>query len=111
MRVPGLGIDYPKFENLGLIPGQNQLDTPHNATGAIGWYHIYPKPGFKENAIFSAHVNYNGANGPFARLAQATANDQVVVVMENGLGIHVPGLCRPRVRDRFTVCHRQPAAH
>lgn len=83
MKIPKLGVDYP-IEELGLIPGVNQLDTPHNATGAIGWYHIYPKPGWQANALFSAHVNYNGSNGPFARLSQAQMDDQILIQMEEG---------------------------
>lgn len=83
MSIPSLGIDYP-IEELGIIAAKNELDTPKNATGAIGWYHIYPKPGFLKNSLWSAHVNYNGTDGPFARLNKAEVNTEITVSMADG---------------------------
>jgi sortase (surface protein transpeptidase) len=83
LSIPKFGIDYP-IEPLGLIAGANQLDTPHDETGEIGWYHIYPKPGFGQNSVYSAHVNYNGAAGPFDRLNEARIGDEIFVQMEGG---------------------------
>lgn len=88
MKIPSIGVDHV-IETVGLTPSGDQLDTPHNATGAIGWYSIaeYPnlkKPGFGGSAMFSAHVNYNGANGPFANLASVKAGDEIIVNMEGG---------------------------
>ena len=87
MRIPSLAINYPT-EKLGLKNG-NELDTPHNATGAIGWYEIaeYPnlaKPGFGGDAMFSAHVNYNGSNGPFANLYKIEGGAEIFVSMDGG---------------------------
>ena len=62
----------------------NELDTPHDTTGKIGWYYIYDKPGFNGNAFFSAHVNYEGKDGPFAKLAQANQGDEIDVQMDGG---------------------------
>lgn len=92
MKIPSLGVDFP-IEKLGLIAGQNQLDTPHNELGAIGWYEIpeYPrlaKPGFNGNSFFSAHVNYfsNGSYppGPFANLYKIQGGDMITVQMDGG---------------------------
>lgn len=88
MKIPSIGVDHV-IETVGLTPGGDQLDTPHNATGAIGWYSIaeYPKllkPGFGGSSMFSAHVNYNGVNGPFANLASVKSGDEIIVNMENG---------------------------
>lgn len=82
MMIPDLGVDYP-IENIGILPS-NQLDTPHNALGAIGWYHIYSKPGWGKNAVFSAHVNYNGGAGPFYRLHQIEADAEIDIQMADG---------------------------
>ncbi len=87
MKIPSIGVDHV-VETVGLENG-NQLGTPQNALGAIGWYSIpeYPnlqKPGFGGDAMFSAHVNYNGANGPFANLANVQGGDQIIVSMEGG---------------------------
>jgi hypothetical protein len=84
MAVPELGIDHP-IEEIGIKPNENELDTPKNATGAIGWYYIYDKPGFGKNSLYSAHVNYNGANGPFAKLANAVPEQtQITIQMAEG---------------------------
>ena len=37
MSIPDLGIDHP-IEEIGIKPNENELDTPKNATGSIGWY-------------------------------------------------------------------------
>lgn len=88
MKIPSIGVDHV-IETVGLTPAGDQLDTPHNATGAIGWYSVadYPnlkKPGFDGSAMFSAHVNYNGANGPFANLANVKGGDKIIVSMDGG---------------------------
>ncbi len=83
MMIPTLKVDYP-IEDLGLLQPQNQLDTPHDATGKIGWYYIYPKPGHGKNAFFSAHVNYNGKDGPFANLYKIQEGDEIEVTMDGG---------------------------
>ena len=65
MRLPSVGADHP-VEEIGIT--NNQLDTPTDANGSIGWYYIYDRPGHGGNAVFSAHKNYNFQDGPFARL-------------------------------------------
>src|SRR5690606_4098318 len=67
-----------------LIPGTNQLDTPHNPHNT-GWYDIYAKPGWGKNSLFSAHVDYfPNIRGPFNRLDESQPGDRVHVVMEDG---------------------------
>lgn len=88
MKIASIGVDHV-IEVVGLTPSGDQLDTPQNATGAVGWYSVpaYPnleKPGFGGNAMFSAHVNYNGTNGPFVNLAQVKGGDEIVVTMDGG---------------------------
>jgi LPXTG-site transpeptidase (sortase) family protein len=81
MVAPSVGIDHP-IEEIGIT--NNQLDTPKDGVGKVGWYHIYAKPGFGQNAVFAAHVNYNFKQGPFANLARIKAGDQITIQMENG---------------------------
>jgi len=83
MKIPTLKIDYA-IEDLGIKQSTNELDTPHDATGKIGWYQIYSKPGHLKNALFSAHVNYNGKDGPFANLNKAQEGDEILVAMDGG---------------------------
>ena len=82
MKIPSLGIDYP-IEELALKPN-NEMDTPHGYWTNIGWYYIYDKPGFLGNAFFSAHVNYEGKDGPFAKLAKANKDDEIDIQMADG---------------------------
>lgn len=80
--IPKLGVDA-EVEAIGLLP-DNVLDTPSDPHD-VGWYHIYDKPGFGGNALFSAHVDYwPDIRGPFFNLNSLVAGDEVVVVMENG---------------------------
>lgn len=98
---PKFGIDAP-IEELA-INGAGELDTPKAENTAVGWYHIYDKPGrvnpdngawlqfanlqklpTKGNSVFSAHVYYRSIPAPFNRLAQSQPGDEVVVVMEDG---------------------------
>lgn len=97
VKMPRLGIDYP-IELVGLTPAGDQLDTPHDATGKIGWYnttHTYipgipsekhGTPGWGGNTFFSAHVNWDQGrlDAPFKNLYLAQAGDQVVVEMAGG---------------------------
>ncbi len=87
MRIPSLGVDHG-IEVLGVTAG-NELDTPRNAVGAIGWYVVpaYPQlatPGTDGAAMFSAHINYNGANGPFANLSAIQGGADIFVTMADG---------------------------
>lgn len=83
MKIPRFEVDS-KIESIGLLPN-NQLDTPHDPYNT-GWYNIYDKPGFRGNAVFSAHVDYYpNIRGPFFRLFQSELGDDITVVMENGL--------------------------
>lgn len=82
IQLKRLGIDHP-VEEIGILPN-NELDTPKDALGKVGWYYIYDKPGFGKNSLFSAHVNYNFKNGPFARLSEAEPGDEIIVQMEGG---------------------------
>ncbi|MEX0782239.1 MAG: class F sortase [Dehalococcoidia bacterium] len=84
MTIPELGVDHP-IEEVGIKQPENELDTPKDATGAIGWYYIYDKPGFGKNSLYSAHVNYNGRNGPFAKLNNVVPEStQITVQMADG---------------------------
>jgi sortase (surface protein transpeptidase) len=83
-------LEIPRFdvsssvESLGLIPGSNQLDTPHNPLNT-GWYAEYGRPGWGGNSVFSAHVDYYpNIIGPFNKLSQLEAGDKIIVTMEDG---------------------------
>jgi Sortase domain len=83
-KIPKFKVDSA-VETIGLIPNTNQLDTPHDPLNT-GWYDLYSKPGFVGNALFSAHVDYwPNIIGPFKKLSELERDDEVIIVMENGL--------------------------
>jgi sortase (surface protein transpeptidase) len=83
LKIPRFNVDSA-IEAIGILPN-NQLDVPHNPYNT-GWYYIYDKPGFGGNAVFAAHVDYwPNIIGPFYNLSQLLEDDEIVVVMENGL--------------------------
>jgi sortase (surface protein transpeptidase) len=82
MQIPKLKVDAP-IEELA-INSRNELETPKAENTNVGWYHIYDKPGFGGNALFSAHVYYHSIPAPFQRLASTVTGDEIKVVMEDG---------------------------
>lgn len=81
MKIAAIGVDHP-VEEIGIT--NNQLDTPTDANGSIGWYYIYDRPGHGGNAVFSAHKNYNFQDGPFARLDKLNPGDSILIEMKDG---------------------------
>ncbi|MGD9934818.1 MAG: class F sortase [Dehalococcoidia bacterium] len=101
-QVPRLGIDAP-IEELA-INSLGELDTPKAENVAVGWYHLYDKPGrlnpdnrgwvdfggkqtvsgYAGNSVFSAHVYYHSIPAPFQKLSQARVGDEISVTMEDG---------------------------
>ncbi|MFN0093640.1 MAG: class F sortase [Dehalococcoidia bacterium] len=82
LKFSKFGIDAP-IEQLA-INSRNELDTPKDENRAVGWYHIYDRPGWNGNSLFSAHVYYRNVAAPFQRLAQSKEGDELSVVMADG---------------------------
>ena len=82
LKIPRFGVDAP-IELLG-VDETNTMETPKDTNTAVGWYHIWDRPGWGGNAIFSAHVYYHNLPAPFVNLAQSQPGDLVVVQMEDG---------------------------
>jgi len=82
MVAESVGINH-EIEEIGILPN-NQLDTPKDGVNKVGWYYIYDKPGWGDNAVFAAHVNYNFKKGPFADLAKVQAGDRITIQMVEG---------------------------
>src|SRR5688572_637832 len=74
MEIPKIGVRAP------IVPVGTQADgTMASPTGAvdIGWWQGR-KPG-EGNALFAAHVNWNGRVGTFFRLKDLKPGDEIVV--------------------------------
>lgn len=82
LALPRLGIDG-YIEEVPVV--NNEMQVPIDGLSAIGWYYDYSKPGWGENAVFSAHETWNRSQGPFYSLYLATPGDEITVTMDNGI--------------------------
>jgi sortase (surface protein transpeptidase) len=82
LSLPRLGINH-YIEPVPVI--NNEMQAPTDGVYAIGWYYDYSKPGWGENAVFSAHETWNRSQGPFYSLYLAVPGDQITVTMDNGI--------------------------
>lgn len=81
LAIPSLAVAAP-IMSLDLQP-DGSLEVPPGAEQA-GWYTGAPTPGEFGPAIIAAHVNWNGDDGPFARLSELTPGGRVVVSRADG---------------------------
>lgn len=77
LDVPALDLHVSQLVNLGLDDDAH-MEVPRDAT-STGWFVPGPAPGEVGPAILAAHVNYDGVPGPFARLHELKAGDEVTV--------------------------------
>jgi hypothetical protein len=99
LELPSLGVSADVMA-LGLEP-DGSLQVPPGAYPA-GWYTGGPTPGALGPAVVAAHVNWDGQDGVFARLAQLRGGDEVRITRADG---HVVTFAVDRVdqypKDRF----------
>lgn len=81
IRIPSLQVDASIIDR-GLQP-DGTMQVPPDAKDA-GWYTRSPIPGQTGPAVIAAHVNWKGVDGPFAHIDQLKADDEVVIVHDNG---------------------------
>lgn len=81
LTIPSLNVSAPIMD-LGLQP-DGALEVPPGVEQA-GWYTGAPTPGQLGPAIIAAHVNWDGADGPFARLSELAPGSRVVVSRADG---------------------------
>ncbi|GAA5109547.1 class F sortase [Haloechinothrix salitolerans] len=81
LAIPSLDVTAPIMD-LGL-QSDGSLEVPPGADQA-GWYTGAPTPGELGPAIIAAHVNWDGEDGPFARLHELTPGSRVVVSRADG---------------------------
>lgn len=74
MEIPKLGVRSP------IVPVGTEADGKMASPGTgvdVGWW-FGRKPG-EGNALFDAHVDWDGRPGPFARLHELGPGDEVIV--------------------------------
>lgn len=79
MEIPTIGMQAPVVPVGTMADGT--MASPQGAVD-IGWWEGR-KPG-QGNALFAAHVNWNGRQGSFARLKELKPGDEIVVRGDKG---------------------------
>ena len=79
--VAALGIDGPVIP-VG-VNADSQLDVPPDARTLV-WYRYGPSPGGPGSAVIAGHLNWRGATGIFARLAEMPVGATITVVYDDG---------------------------
>jgi sortase (surface protein transpeptidase) len=80
VRIPSIGVDNNQMMQVGLNPDRSLEVPPYSAPNLIGWFKLGPLPGEKAtcsfaagcpgSSIMNAHINADGVQGAFAKLAQ-----------------------------------------
>lgn len=82
--IPEIDVDSSSLITLSIEPDGKTFEVPRNAT-QVAWYDFTARPGTEgDNAIFSAHVDYQGQKGVFFRLQEVEEGDEVFVFMADG---------------------------
>lgn len=82
--IPKIDVDSSSIITLSIESDGKTFQVPKNAT-QVGWYDFTAKPGTANgNAIFSAHVDYQGQKGVFFRLQEVDEGDEFYVFMADG---------------------------
>jgi LPXTG-site transpeptidase (sortase) family protein len=76
LSIPALQVEA-NIIDLGL-QANGTMQVPPDAKDA-GWYVNSPAPGRPGPSVLAAHVNWKGEDGPFARLHELKAGDEVIV--------------------------------
>lgn len=80
VRIPSIGVNNNEMMQVGLNPDRSLEVPPYSQPKLIGWFKLGPLPGEKATcsfaagcpgpAIMNAHINADGVQGAFAKLAQ-----------------------------------------
>ncbi|GAA3219408.1 hypothetical protein GCM10017691_02800 [Pseudonocardia petroleophila] len=82
LDVPAIGVSTDRIAALAPDAGGVLAAPPDAAT--TGWFTRGPTPGAEGPAVIAGHVGVGGSTGPFARLADVAAGDEVTVHRADG---------------------------
>lgn len=81
IHIPSLGVTSNVID-LGL-QANGEMEVPPDAKDT-GWYVNSPIPGQPGPSVLAAHVDWKGEDGPFKRLHELKAGDEVIVESVDG---------------------------
>lgn len=96
--IPSIGVDSTDFMSVGLDENHELKAPTLDQPKTIAWYAASPSPGDRPNcaysegcvqsAIFDGHINANGVQGVFARLAKLKKGAKLAVSRNDGKTAH-----------------------
>lgn len=82
MQIPSIGLDAV-VESVGQ-DANGQLGTPKDPAH-VAWYPGFKHPGERGNAVFAGLQFADGKPGPFRRLIETKAGDEIVLTLSDGV--------------------------
>jgi hypothetical protein len=81
LQIDTIDVSHYPVRDVGL-EDDGQLELPDETE--IGWYKYGATAGQPGATVLAAHVNWKGADGPFARLGTVDPGDQIEISLDNG---------------------------
>jgi hypothetical protein len=81
LQIDTIDVSHYPVRDVGL-EDDGQLELPDETE--IGWYKYGATAGHPGATVLAAHVNWKGAEGPFARLGTVDPGDQIEVSLDDG---------------------------
>ena len=81
LTIDDIGVDEAPVAGVGVLP-DGRFEVPD--ARVVGWYRFGPGPLDAGTSVLAAHLNYDGVNGVFRRLADVDVGAEVVVALADG---------------------------
>ena len=81
LTIEDIGVSEAPVEGVGVLP-DGRFEVPD--ARVVGWYRFGPAPRDTGTSVLAAHLNYDGVNGVFRRLADVDIGAEVVVALADG---------------------------
>jgi LPXTG-site transpeptidase (sortase) family protein len=76
-----LGLDPNRVP---LVPTERNTPNGTSPADVVGWYNFSAKPGHGNNVVLSAHVDWLGRLGVFARIRDLREGDYIRMFLQDG---------------------------
>ena len=84
LSIDDIGVDDAPVEGVGVLP-DGRFEVPD--ARVVGWYRFGPTPLEGGTSVLAAHLNYDGVNGVFRRLADVAVGAEVIVTLTDGQAV------------------------
>ena len=81
LSIPDIGVNEAEVESVGVLL-DGRFEVPE--ARLVGWYRYGPTPLEDGSTVLAGHLNYDGVDGVFRRLADVDVGAEVVVTLADG---------------------------